>query len=110
MNYKAYAIGQIKVGYQRSEYEPNTTAGQEVEAMGINFAVNDDLTVSLSTTENTKNALSGTAASSSEATGLSAAYSIGGGSVRIFTGEQDNGGYTSGQTNKMTEVSLSMSF
>ena len=105
-----YAIGPIKVGYQHSEIEDATAAGQEVTAMGVNFAVNDDLTVSISTTENTKNAIAATASSSSEATGFSAAYSVGGGSLRIFTGEQDNAGYTSGVTKKMTEVSLSMTF
>ena len=105
-----YAIGPIKIGYQHSEIEDATAAGQEVTAMGVNFAVNDDLTVSISTTENTKNAIAATASSSSEATGFSAAYSVGGGSLRIFTGEQDNAGYTSGVTKKMTEVSLSMTF
>ena len=105
-----YSMGPIKLGYQHSEVEDATAAGDEVIAYGINFAVNDDLTVSYSATENTVEAISATASSSSEATGINASYSIGGGSIRIFAGEQDNAGYTSGITKKHTEISLSMSF
>ena len=105
-----FASGPLKIGYQHSEVEDATAAGDEVIAYGINFAVNDDLTVSYSATENTVKAHAGTASSSSEATGINASYSIGGGSIRIFTGEQDNAGYTSGVTKKHTEISLSMSF
>ena len=78
--------------------------------MVFNFAVNDDLTVSYSATENTVKAHSSTASSTSEATGINAAYSVGGGSLRIFTGEQDNSGFKAGLNKKHTEISLSMSF
>ena len=105
-----YSMGPIKVGYQESQVEDATAAGDEVVAYGINFAVNDDLTVSYSATENDVNPIAATAGSSSEATGLNASYSIGGGSIRVFTGEQDNAGYTAGTTKKHTEISLSMSF
>ena len=105
-----YSVGPVKIGYQESQVEDATAAGDEVVAYGINFAVNDDLTVSYSATENTVNAHAATASSSSEATGVNASYSIGGGSIRIFSGEQDNAGYTSGVTKKHTEISLSMSF
>ena len=105
-----YSMGPVKIGYQHSEVEDATAAGDEVQAYGINFAVNDDLTVSYSATENTVKAHASSASSTSEASGLNASYSIGGGSIRIFTGEQDNAGYTSGVTKKHTEISLSMSF
>ncbi len=105
-----YATGPVKIGYQHSEVEDATAAGDEVTAYGINFAVSDDLTVSYSVTENTVKAHAGTASSTSEATGINAAYSVGGGSLRIFTGEQDNAGYVAGDNNKHTEISLSMSF
>ena len=105
-----YSMGPIKIGYQHSEVEDATAAGDEVQAYGINFAVNDDLTVSYSSTENEVKAHASSASSSSEASGLNASYSVGGGSIRIFTGEQDNAGYTSGVTKKHTEISLSMSF
>ena len=105
-----YAAGPLKIGYQHSEVEDATAAGDTVTAYGINFAVNDDLTVSYSVTENTVEAHAATASSSSEATGLNAAYSIGGGSLRIFAGEQDNPGFATGTSSKHTEISLSMSF
>ena len=105
-----YSMGPVKIGYQESQVEDATAAGDSVVAYGINFAVNDDLTVSYSATENTVEAHASTASSSSEATGVNASYSIGGGSIRIFTGEQDNAGYTAGTTKKHTEISLSMSF
>jgi len=105
-----YASGPIKIGYQHSEVEDATAAADEVQAYGVNFAVNDDLTLSYSVTENTVKAISATASSTSEATGINAAYSIGGGSLRIFSGEQDNAGYVAGDNNKHTEISLSMSF
>ena len=105
-----YSMGPIKIGYQHSEVEDATAAGDEVQAYGINFAVNDDLTVSYSVTENEVKAHSASASSTSEATGVNASYSVGGGSIRIFSGEQDNAGYTAGTTKKHTEISLSMSF
>ena len=105
-----FASGPVKIGYQHSEVEDATAAGDTVQAYGINFAVSDDLTISYSVTENTVEAISATASTSSEATGINAAYSIGGGSLRIFTGEQDNPGYVSGDKQEHTEISLSMSF
>ena len=41
-----YASGPIKIGYQHSEVEDATAAGDTVQAYGINFAVSDDLTIS----------------------------------------------------------------
>tara|TARA_Y100000590_G_scaffold365770_1_gene424777 strand:- start:1603 stop:2604 length:1002 start_codon:yes stop_codon:yes gene_type:complete len=105
-----YTMGPVKIGYQHSEVEDATAAADEVTAYGLNFAVNDDLTVSYSVTENEVKAIGATASSSAEATGINAAYSVGGGSLRIFTGETDNAGYTAGKTQKLTEISLSMSF
>jgi outer membrane protein OmpU len=105
-----YATGPITVGYQRSTVDPGSGASTEVEAMGVAFAVNDNLSISYGSTENTRDATATAVEASSEATAINAAYTMGSAAIKVAMGEQDNQGYTANKNAEYTEVSLSLSF
>ena len=100
-----YSMGPISVGYQLSNTHPkNGTTAQEIEAMGVAFNVNDQLSVSFSKNDNEQ------AGVTEESTGLQAAYSMGSASVRVAYNEVDNQGGNTGLTGDNTEISLSLAF
>jgi outer membrane protein OmpU len=100
-----YSMGPISVGYQLSNTHPkNGTTAQEIEAMGVAFNVNDQLSVSFSKNDNQQ------AGVTEESTGLQAAYSMGSASVRVAYNEVDNQGGNTGLKGDSTEISLSLAF
>jgi outer membrane protein OmpU len=100
-----YTLGAISAGYQLSNTHPvSGVTAQEIEAMGIAFNVNDQLSVSYSKNDNEQ------AGVTEESSGLQAAYSMGSASVRIAFNEADNYSGESGVEAENTEISLSLAF
>lgn len=127
--YVKYVSGPITVGFSKSGYQPDTdktTAGlstgatyYETDSYGIQFAVNENLTVSYSEENSTKhgghftsviNARTNVADVEYEVQHIQAAYVIGGATVGIAIADADNDGYTSGKQAKQTIFSLAMAF
>lgn len=127
--YASYAMGSFKVGYGERWYAPGigdkVSAGAhsyELEQIGIEFAVNDQFTVSYMEEESTvKNygAAADAAAGASPFTRtevtmasdyIQAAYDIGGATVGVANVDTSNSGYTQGTDGTLTILSLALSF
>ena len=122
-----YAFGNFKVGYFNGFTEDgvgNYANGdgtsydrQETDGYGVEFAVNDNLSVSLST-EDHKGIDVGHAAATGKVkfeTTMSSdiaqiAYNVGGATVGVFINETDNSDFAVGQTEKKTIFSIQMEF
>jgi hypothetical protein len=113
-----YAVGMVTIGYQYSLDEKNgtdtnSTNYYENQAYGINFAVNDDLSVSYGEHKSDRSVTTGaTADVENVAKSLQLAYTVGGMSLKIAETSVDNGNYTSGTTKDIdgTTVALSLAF
>ena len=120
-----YALGNFKVGYGKSMYAPALTDKNtaktmyETDSYGVEFAVNDALTVSYSEEKSeasTNNAIA-TAASTgtktkveSDITSMQVAYVVGGATLGIAITETDDADYVAGREEKVTMFSLAMAF
>ena len=125
-NYFAqYAMGNFKVGYNKGFYAPALTAKNtavtmyENTAYGIEFAVNDALSISYNdeTSEaTTNNAIANGATTNtktkveSDMTTMQLAYVIGGATLGVAVSETDNADYTSGKEEKRTAFTIVMDF
>ena len=100
-----YSFGPISAGYQLSNVHPrNSASNQEIEAMGVAFNVNDQLSVSYSKNDNEQ------AGVTEESTGFQAAYSMGSASVRIAFNEANNVNGVAAVESENTEISFSLAF
>ena len=113
-----YVMGPATVGVTLSDSNnartANTTTnsgGREVEAYGISFAVNENLSVSYNEHNMTykKNAAANPDVEQ-QSTGIAIAYTMGGASIAIQNNSMDNVTGTSGTNDEITEVSLSLAF
>ena len=125
-NYFAqYAMGNFKVGYNKGYLAPALTDKNgaatmyENTAIGIEFAVNDALSISYNEekSEETKNVAIANAASSgtktrieSEMETIQVAYNIGGATVGVHIVDVGNADYTSAKDEKKTIFALEMEF
>ena len=108
-----YAMGAFTVGYQVND-EDNSAANNTVAAdedlettiIGISFAVNDDLSISIGdqTTEKDGSDVD------QEVSGISVGYSMGGMTISAHANEGDNVGHTANATSEHTEVSITFAF
>jgi outer membrane protein OmpU len=119
-----YVTGPVSIGYARTGYQPvtnpgDTTTNYESDMYGIQFAVNDALTLSYSEeefTKHTSSALSNagvvTAATNidMEVTHVQAAYVVGGATLGVAIADTDNDDFTTGQEAKVTTFSVAMAF
>ena len=113
-----YAIGAVTVGYQQSYTSgsasaTNTTIGaNDVEMYGIAFNVNDALSISYQDYDNTykKRGSETGDGITQNISGVQAAYTMGGATLRISDVSVDNSGGTSGDSEDRTEISLLMAF
>ena len=118
-----YTIGQVSLGYVQGGYQPAIADGElkyfENRFYGIQFDVNDAISVSYNIDEsesNQKVAVADTETSKAttkvemEQTSLQVAYTAGGATIGIAQAEVDNSDYTAGKTEKQTVVSLAISF
>ena len=122
-----YAFGNFKIGYFNGFTEDGVLHyangdgtsfdRQETDGYGVEFAVNDNLSVSLSTEDHQgidvgHSGLSGkiktkTTMSSDIA---QVAYNVGGATVGLYVNETDNSDFVAGQTEKKTIFSIAMEF
>jgi hypothetical protein len=123
--YAQYAAGNFKVGYGVSLYAPGITAkngnatGYETTSYGLEFAVNDALSVSV-TNEKSEKSTNNTIASGASGgvkTKVEAdidtyqvAYVIGGATLGVAIAETGNADYIAGKEEKVTVFSLAMEF
>ena len=123
--YAQYAFGNFKVGYGKSLYAPGITAkngnvtGYETTSYGLEFAVNDALSVSV-TNEKSERSTNNTIASGASGgvkTKVEAdidtyqvAYVIGGATLGVAIAETGNADYVAGKEEKVTVFSLAMEF
>jgi len=124
--YAKYVAGPFSVGYARTGYQPSEakagttgTVNYTTDQYGIQFAVNDKLSLSYSEEKSTKrtgstlNATSvRTAASEIEMDiqHIQAAYVIGGATVGIAIADADNADYLTSKQEKTTTFSIAMAF
>jgi outer membrane protein OmpU len=111
-----YAVGMVTVGYQYSLDERNGTNATnfyENTAYGINFAVNDDLSISYGEHKSDRSVVaSATANVENTAKSLQIAYSMGGMSLKLAETSVDNQNYATAAVNDLdgTTVALSLAF
>jgi len=123
--YAQYAMGNFKVGYGKSLYAPGLTDKNtaktmyETDSYGIEFAVNDALSVSVTNekSEATTNVAIAAGAAGGTKTKVESdidtyqvAYVIGGATLGVAIAETDNADYISGKEEKVTMFSLAMEF
>ena len=84
--------------------------GREVEAYGIAFAVNENLSISYNQHNMTYKKRGGSADVEQESTGIAIAYTMGGATLAIQNNSQDNSSGTAGSNDEITEISLSLAF
>lgn len=123
--YAQYAMGNFKVGYNKGYAAPaltdkNTAATMyENTAWGIEFAVNDALSVSYNeeTSEKTTNNAIAAGSSSntktkveSEMESMQVAYILGGATVGVSVVDVGNADYTASKEEKRTVFSIAMDF
>ena len=123
--YAQYAFGNFKIGYNRGYYEPGLVNKDTAitqynnEAKGIEFAVNDSLSVSFNEETAEKETTAAYVAGAttkvkttveSEMDTLQVAYVIGGATVGIHQLETKNADYLAGKDEKVTIFSLAMEF
>ena len=118
-----YTIGQVSLGYAYGGYQPAVASGEityyENKFYGIQFDVNDALSVSYNVDESEKNvrtkvALTGSAGTKTitamEQKSLQLAYTAGGATIGIAQVDVDNSDYVSGKDEGQTVISLGISF
>jgi len=105
--YIKYAYGPITVGIQESETDANTAANSdEFSAMGISYAVSDDLTISY--TESAYDA--GDKASDEEHTMIGASYTMGSMSLAVSVNDVKNMGGSTATVDDVSGYELALSF
>tara|TARA_B100000886_G_C20421530_1_gene491819 strand:- start:1548 stop:2642 length:1095 start_codon:yes stop_codon:yes gene_type:complete len=133
--YAQYAMGNFKIGYTMGELEPSKTTDKygtntadtatalggdayESDGLGVEFAVNDQLSISYTTedftrvhktftqgeTTNKRNSVT------SEQTTIMAAYNIGGATLGVSLIDTDNSDYTAAREETKTIFSLALEF
>jgi outer membrane protein OmpU len=118
--YATYAFGPVTLGAQRNYTSGSVNAtnvhigANEVDIIGVAFNVNENLSVSYESLENTykKSSSSDTAQAdvTTDMDGIQIAYTMGGATLRVSDVSVDNSGGTTGNTEDRTEVSLLMAF
>ena len=123
--YAQYAMGNWKVGYNKGYYAPALTAKNtavtmyENTAWGIEFAINDALSVSFNEERSeatTDVAIAATASSGtktrveSEMESMQVAYVLGGATVGVHIVDVGNADYTANKDEKKTVFVLAMDF
>ena len=117
IGYANYTVGPVTIGYTQGE-QSGGTQGHDMHAMeafGIVFNVNENLSVSFNNHEVTYKKTSGSGTTknedrSSDKDGIAIAYSMGGASVKIQNNEASGNSTSSTYSEDRTEVNLSLAF
>ena len=105
--YATYAIGGLTIGYQSSEYDaPTSSASDDSTAIGISYAVNDNLSISYN--EHTVDV--GSSATDQESDGFSVSYTMGGMTIAGHSNEMSSVNGVSGTDDEGYEVKLGFAF
>jgi len=108
-----YAVGSFTVGYQHStaNLDSGGTDYYENDAIGISFAVNDDLSISYGR-HDSERADAGLSGVELEAESIQMAYTMGGASIKIAETSVDNAEYatTTAKDREGTTIALSLAF
>ena len=106
-----YAYGPVTFGYQMSEIQraANGANGEVVDAWGLAYNVNDDLSISYGERTVTYDAPSGTDVDE-EGEGIAIAYTMGSMKIAGNRNEVTANGGTTGTDDSMTEIALSFAF
>ena len=107
-----YSTGPVSVGYRQGAAQSGTagTDGQNIKAMSIAFAVNDNMSVSIATQDTEYDKTAGGVNVTENVDALSASYTVGAASVRMHMAESANDGGEAGQDVEYMELSLVLSF
>ena len=118
-----YTMGPVSIGYVEGGYQPAVASGEityyENKYYGIQFDVNDQLSLSYNIDESDKNARTAVAVGGSAGTktitgmeqkSYQLAYTTGGATIGIAQVEVSNSDYTSGKEEAQTVFSLGISF
>ena len=118
-----YTMGQFSVGYTQGGYQAAVATGEvtyyENTFMGIQFDVNDSLSISYNEDESEKNARAAVAVGDTTGTktitemtqkSYQVAYTMGGATIGIAQVEVDNSDYTKTKDESQSVVSLAISF
>ncbi|MDA8618974.1 porin [Candidatus Pelagibacter bacterium] len=118
-----YTMGPVTIGYVEGGYQPAVASGEityyENNMMGIQFDVNDSLSVSYNVDESNKNARATVAAGATAGTKtevemeqktIQLAYTTGGATIGLAQAEVSNSDYTEGKDENQTIVSLAIAF
>jgi len=105
--YATYAVGSFTIGVQQSnvDYGAAGSADEESTAVGISFAVNDDLSISYGIHETDD-----TGTVDEEVRGMSVGYSMGGMTIKAHRNTGDNLANTAANDSEHTEIALSWAF
>jgi outer membrane protein OmpU len=102
-----YSMGAFTIGYQANETDSGTAnQDEDFTAMGISYAVSDDLSVSL----NQSNIDFESSAEDQEATGVSFSYTSGGMTISATHSSVDNVGGTATADNTGYEINFGFAF
>jgi outer membrane protein OmpU len=103
-----YTSGAITAAWQRSEidYVASGTNDEESNHMGISFAMNDSMTISVGRQEVDM----GAGKVDEESTGIAASYTMGSMTVAAHTNKTDDVGGSAGSEDSVTEVSVAFAF
>ena len=105
--YATYAVGGLTIGYQSSEYDaPTSSASDDSTAIGISYAVNDNLSISYN--EHTVDV--GSSATDQESDGFSVSYTMGGMTLAGHSNEMSSVNGVSGTDDEGYEINLSFAF
>ena len=105
--YATYAIGGLTIGYQSSEYDaPTASASDDSTALGISYAVNDNLSISYN--EHTVDV--GSSATDQESDGFSVSYTMGGLTLAGHSNEMSAVNGVSGTDDEGYEIKLGFAF
>ena len=114
--YANYVVGPATVGITISDSNNARSAtgandgGREVEAYGIAFAMNDNLSISYNEHNMTYRKRGAGPDVEQESTGIALAYTMGGATLAIQNNSMDNVSGSSGTNDEITEVSLTLAF
>jgi len=107
-----YALAGFTVGYQWSETDTGKSSGEKEytnDGYGITFNVNDDLSIGYNHYESAQSASD--VNTTTEATSMQAAYTMGGATIRLAKGEVKNAAYQESALDKeATMLSVSLAF
>ena len=112
IGYANYTMGPVTVGYTQGETSGGA-AGHDMhsmEAFGIVFAVNENLSISYNNHEVTYDRSNSSTDMSQDSDGIAVAYSMGGASVKIQNNQSDGNATSNTVSEDRTEINLSLAF